>query len=175
MLYVICHFRTTGRNPRRDLPLEVGLVCCNGGFGFLTTYTSLIKWPVLMGFQDWPETWGRDHGLEFQVLMQQGKWPGEVVTDIRYILQLHSSCGLPTLVSEDILSDYSFMLKLFEGSEFPFRSRAYDPGLLFEVLQELSPLPLPDPREGGALEAALNTYRRMRKALDVLSSRRALP
>ncbi|RLG99475.1 hypothetical protein DRO38_07710 [Candidatus Bathyarchaeota archaeon] len=168
--YFICDFETTGLDPSRDYPIEVGLVICSETFALLDTYSSLILWPAFTELTDWPSEWREAatvHRISLSDLKECSR-PVEMVR--RDIAALVSRFRAETaiLVSDNIQFDYALMRRLM-GPEFPFHYHGYDTQLV-KILLSMVGIRAPNPtkKQHRALADALHLYIQIRQVMVAL-------
>jgi len=156
--YFICDFETTGLDPSRDYPIEVGLVICSETFALLDTYSSLILWPAFTELV---------HRISLSDLKECSRPVDMVRRDIAALVSRFRA-ETAILVSDNIQFDYALMRRLM-GPEFPFHYHGYDTQLVKSLLSMAGiRAPNPTKKQHRALADALHLYIQIRQMVVAL-------
>jgi len=152
--FFICDFETTGLDPRKDYPIEIGGLFLDSGFSILGVYQSFIGFPelsrrILSNENEWPEEYVEAyqfHKIEARTIIGKPESLEERLIDLRPSLivaeDLTGLCSVfnkgpkkVIIISDNAQFEYWFMMRIFDDAqvEFPFHYCAWDTSMLLEL------------------------------------------
>jgi len=133
--YFIVDFETTGVDPIKDYPIEIGGLFCDENWNIVNTINQLIKWYPLITQDSWKEYWKAStiHKISWEEYRRDAIHPEIVVEEL--IQKIGSD--KPIIVSDCLNFEWEFMRKLLEkvGKNITdiFHYCGRDTNLLFEL------------------------------------------
>lgn len=152
--FCICDFETTGVDPEKDFPIEIGCIFTDSNFIVKNTMQSLIRFPEVVDkitdgdYVRWPAEWTPAfdvHKIDAYKI-RGGFTPESIAADLIEIVNeikvdKTSKC---IILSDNAQFEYRFMEKIFKhtGKKFPFHYCAWDTSLLLEASGVKDPIPV---------------------------------
>ncbi len=146
--FAIVDFETTGLDPFRDYPIEVGIIYTDLNLNILNVYNSLILADALKEevseLEEWPDQYAKAyevHGITLKELKAKGRRGFEVLVDLCGISEEIYGEDKPYFVADCLNFDWSFLMRLwrlqgmiFDATHnFPFHYCGRDINLLFDL------------------------------------------
>jgi len=146
----LCDFETTGVDPDVHYPIELGGLLIDNCLNIIDVYHALIKVPkdawdlfyrehdhkYTVVKSDWIEPHDSAysiHGITVQELMQFGKEPIDVCSELLSFLNRYRKYGRVIITSDNAQFEFNFMKKLFKMAnmldQWPFHYSAWDTNL----------------------------------------------
>lgn len=139
-------YETTGLDPNKDYPIEIGGLLLNSKLELLDSYESMISWPGLRvrlnHKQEWPEEYAtayKYHKITPQEYLNHFRNCDDVILDLQHIFNQHTH-SIPKarviLCSDNIQFEWNFTKRLFKDTshKWPFHYCGWDTSLLLEML-----------------------------------------
>jgi len=174
IIFCITDFETTGINPSKDYPIEVGCIFTDKFFNVVDTYHSLIKYPFSKLFTKtdddefkWKEEYQAAynvHKIEPSEVLDSGLVAYDVLNDINRIVsklkQAHDNARV-IILSDNAYFEMAYMKRLYNlanrDNEFPFHYSAWDTNLSLCLASDVGD-PVPVHR---AYQDAFRLYRQI--------------
>ena len=146
----VCDFETTGVDPKKDYPIEIGGLFVDHDFNIISTFDELICWEnekilnkkvnLIDKEHDWKEEYSQAYKIH-KILPNaeyflKGKRPISIVNRLGEYIDDNFKNKKIIITSDNAQFEYNFMKKLWNFAstrEFPFHYCAWDTSLLLEM------------------------------------------
>lgn len=152
--FFITDYETTGVDPSRDLPIEIGIIITDSEFNLLETYDTLIKTEIDPLDESWLKAYAV-HKIEPSQLAF-GKDIKDVNTDLINLTKKYTTTRKPIMISDNIQFEWAFTQLIMGNPTKYFHYCGWDSSLLLEATNVGDPIAAHRAlRDAGLLHAAL--------------------
>lgn len=143
IVFCIIDFETTGLDPVKDYPIEIGCIFTDNEFNVLDKYSEMIR--IGYGYmKPFAKTWhpkfteaAKVHKIDFDEWNEKAKYSKEIIQQLTVKSTEYKLTGKKViLLSDNIQFDYRFMVKMFQREDIdniPFHYAGWDINLLCEL------------------------------------------
>lgn len=144
-IYCFMDYETTGVETTKNswvVPIQIGCCFADRDMECLLEYQNLIKWDMLMNYEDWtPKQKGaaKVHKIPLKEVQDKGLWAYEIKRDLFEIIK-ELQAGVGTEKRPCIISDapnfemfFTEMIFLIRDKSFPFYYNAWSVYPLFQI------------------------------------------
>lgn len=142
--YAIVDFETTGLDPKKDYPIEIGMIITDHEFSLVHAFDALIKWDKLIGEigddTEWPEEYQKAAEVHnISASEYKNKSEPYVDSDVRSKIARYTEKGSRVvMISDNTRFEWAFMEKLLNERAlnsyvWPFHHSAWDCKLLMQM------------------------------------------
>jgi hypothetical protein len=155
--FALIDYETTGVDPDRHFPIEVGIMICDHAFSVLDTYEAMIRWDI--DHDDYHQWLPNEqpaysvHKIPYAEWDSKAQHPSDVVHAIDDLCKKHRKVKNIILLSDNIQFEWSFTKKLYsevnkykstvdeKPIRWPFHYCGWDSSLLLEMTGVGDPIP----------------------------------